>query len=110
MEKVEGDTAHIVLKNLGMTKILQQEEVSVITEDSKMSVRLHSLGRVLAIEELVRAESGSHQGQMGQVAKIMRDAVYILQWGLDIIEVRQLYYSAWICTHTTLHSFLVPIN
>jgi len=87
VEKIDGDTAHVTHKNQGMTKMLQREVVLVISEDYKMFTLLCNLDRDLAIGELMRAESGPYQGQMGWVVKVTSEAVYILQEAQDVMEV-----------------------
>jgi len=101
VEKIDGDTTHVTHKNQGMTKMLQWEAVLVISEDHETFTLLCNLDRDLTIEELVRAESGPYQGQMGQVVKVTSDAVHILQKALDVMEVEQLYYTALIYAHIT---------
>jgi len=101
VEKIDGDTTHVTHKNQGMTKMLQRKAVLIISEDHETFTLLCNLDRDLTIGELVRAESGPYQGQMGRVVKVTSDAVHILQEALDVMEVEQLYYTALIYAHIT---------
>jgi len=101
VQKIDGDTTHVTHKNQGITKMLQWEVVLVISEDYEIFTLLCNLNRDLTIGELIKAESGPYQGQMGQVVKVTSDAVHILQEALDVMEVEQLYYTALIYAHIT---------
>ena len=100
VEKIDGDMAHVTHKNQGMMRLLQQEEVLVLNEDCELVVLLRHLGRDLAIGELMRAESGPHRGQIGQVLKATSDAVHILQKAQDIMEVEPVVlHCIDLCSH-----------
>ena len=101
MEKIDGDTTHVTYKNQGMMKMLRREVVLVISEDYETFTLLYNLDRDLTIGELMRAESGPYQGQMGWVVKVTSGAVHILQEALDVMEVEQLYYTTLIYAHIT---------
>ena len=101
VEKIDGDITHVTHRNQGMTKMLQQEVVLIISEDYKTFTLLCNLDRDLTIGELMRAESRPYRGYIGWVVKVTSDAVHILQEALDIMEVEQLYYTALIYAHIT---------